>query len=113
MSPERQTALLGEAVDGAPVLVFVADADMHYLAVNNHACAVLQYTREELLELRVTDVAVAPTAGDDYARMREAGWLPGVAELRRKDGTTLLMHYRAGVTTIGGETAYVSVGWLP
>jgi PAS domain S-box-containing protein len=113
MDPEQQIELLGEAVDGAPVLVFVADAEMRYIAVNDHACEVLQYTREELLSLVVTDVATAPTARADYARMRESGWLPGMAELRRKDGSTLLMHYRAGETAIDGKTAYVSVGWLP
>ncbi len=53
-----QTGLLGEAVDVGPVLVFVADENMRYIAVNRRACEVLGYEREELLALHVTDVAV-------------------------------------------------------
>ena len=52
-----QTALLGEAVEGGPALVFVADEQMRYIAVNQFACQALGYTREELLGLNVPEVA--------------------------------------------------------
>src|SRR5262249_28733418 len=64
-----QTALLGEAVDGGPALIFVADEEMRYLAVNQRACDVLGYTRDELLELNVTDVAREPTSPAEYDEM--------------------------------------------
>ena len=62
-----QKSLVGEAIEGGPVAVFVADADQRYVAVNAYACRLLGYTREELLGLRVTEVAVNDGAGDDYA----------------------------------------------
>lgn len=110
--PPTQRDLLGQAVDAAPVLVFVADESMRYIAVNKYACEALDYSREEILRLRVTDVATGPSAAADYGRMAEAGWLPGVARLRCKDGSELVMRYRAGETELEGRTAYIAVGWL-
>src|SRR5204862_7784223 len=82
-----QQLLLAEALDTAPLLVFVADEQMRYVAVNRTACDVLGYTRSELLRLRVVDVAVAPEAGQLYAPMletrRQAGPTPIRAQGRR------------------------------
>ena len=55
-----QTTLVGEALDAAPVAIFVADDDRRYIAVNEYACLLLGYTRNELLALGVLDVAVTP-----------------------------------------------------
>ena len=64
-----QMSLIGEALDRGPALVFVADENMHYAAVNEYACEVLGYRREELLELRVPDVASYPEAPAEYSEM--------------------------------------------
>ena len=94
------------------MLIFVADEAMRYIAVSDYACDVLGYTRKELLELRVTDVAVEPRAGREYQRMVEAGWLVGIARLRCRDGGEVSMRYRAGETEVDGRPAYVAVGWI-
>jgi PAS domain S-box-containing protein len=106
-----QKSLVGEALDPGPVAVFVADDDGKYLAVNAYACDLLGYERDELLALRVTDVAVNASAGDDYAAMRRDGTGTGETVLRRKDGRELPMHYRAGQTTVGGMPVYIGVCW--
>src|SRR5918996_961472 len=54
--PLIQASLLGEAIDHGPVAVFVADDDLRYIAVNEFACSLLGYSREELLGLSSTDV---------------------------------------------------------
>ena len=107
-----QTALLGEALDNGPVLVFVADESMRYVAVNRLACDVLGYTREELLALRVTDVATSDEARDEFASMLEKGTQRGRAELRHRDGSTVTVDYFAEETTIAGLAFYVAVGTL-
>lgn len=94
------------------MLIFVADDEMRYIAVSEYACDVLGYTERELLELKVTDVAIGPTASTDYRRMVESGWLVGLARLRCKDGSELTMRYRAGETEVAGKDAYVAVGWI-
>jgi PAS domain S-box-containing protein len=107
-----QSSLVGEALEDGPALVFVADHEMHYVAVNRFACDALGYTRAELLELRVTDVAVetaAPTLYDDMLRRRAGS---GSTPLRRRDGTLVTFTYRASQTTLAGLTLYVSVGFL-
>ncbi|MDQ3857631.1 MAG: PAS domain-containing protein [Actinomycetota bacterium] len=94
------------------MLIFVADEAMNYIAVSDYACDVLGYTQEEILGLRVTDIAIETRAARDYRRMVEAGWLVGQARLRCKDGMEITMRYRAGETELDGKTAYVSVGWI-
>src|SRR5919108_4987073 len=52
-----QASLVGEAIDAGPAAVFVADDQLRLIAVNAYACHLLGYTREELLELRVSDLS--------------------------------------------------------
>src|SRR5690348_1384364 len=84
-----QHVLLGEAIDEAPALVFVADDDGGYVAVNKRVCQALGYTRAEILGKRVTDIAVAPEAPDEYAQMVDTGSAQGVTQIRCNDGRLL------------------------
>jgi PAS domain S-box-containing protein len=107
-----QTALVGEAVDGGPALVFVADEEMRYIAVNTRACEVLGYTREELLGLSVTEVAREATSGAEYDEMLARGFRHGNAVLTRKDGSTVDFVYQARKSRAAGLVLYVSVGFV-
>jgi PAS domain S-box-containing protein len=101
-----QTSLLGEAVDNGPAAVFVADDYRRYIAVNRAACELLGYTREELLALRVDDVADTSS----WSELERSGQLTSTAELTRKDGTKVTFSYVAGETVVAGMPVYVSVG---
>jgi PAS domain S-box-containing protein len=107
-----QTALVGEAVDGGPALVFVADEDMRYVAVNRCACDTLGYTREELLQLKVTDVARESTSPAEYDEMLARGSRAGVSILTAKDGRELTFEYRARRTKVSGLELFVAVGFV-
>jgi PAS domain S-box-containing protein len=107
-----QHVLLCDAVDRSPALVFVADDEMRYLAVNNTACEVLGYTRQELLSLRVTDVAVSAEAESLYQEMLSARSQQGDVQLRTKDGQLLPFVYEASEVTIGKIQHWVSVGFI-
>ena len=107
-----QTALLGEALDTGPALVFVADEDMNYIAVNESACRALGYSREELLKLRVTEVAREAEAPSQYDQLLARGFRHGTAILTRRDGTTVEFAYRATQTTVAGLALFVSVGFV-
>ena len=106
-----QKSLIGEALDSGPVAVFVADDDRKYLAVNAYACDLLGYDREELLSLRVPDVAVNEAAAADFETLQRLGEHTGTTLLRHKDGRELPMHFRAGHTTVGGMPLYIGVCW--
>jgi PAS domain S-box-containing protein len=112
VEPLIQTALLGEAVDVGPALVFVADEHMRYVAVNQAACTALGYAREELLRLRVPDVAREAGAPTQYDELLVRGFRHGTAILTRKDGTTADFLYRAAQTTVAAMPLYVSIGFL-
>src|SRR2546421_10745586 len=83
--PLVQASLLGEAVEHGPAAVFVADENGRYVAVNQAACRMLGYSREELLGLGVTDVA-NDTAR--WAQMLVERRVSGTSTLTRKDGST-------------------------
>ena len=107
-----QTALLGEAVEAGPALVFVADEQMRYIAVNQFACQALGYTRDELLALYVRDVAREPGAPAEYDEMLVRGIRHGTARLTCKDGSTVEFFYRAAKTKVAGLSFFVSIGFL-
>jgi PAS domain S-box-containing protein len=105
-----QQFLLGQAVDDGPALIFVADDQGRYAAVNNRVCEALGYTRSELLEMRVTDVAVAAEAPALYEAMLRSRNATGVTAVRRKDGRLLSFRYSAAEVTVARMTFWVSIG---
>ena len=108
--PLIQASLLGEAIENGPAAVFVADEHGKYVAVNQAACLMLGYTREELLGLRVADVAQYSEAAEEWTEMRRAGTHAGTSSLTRKDGTLVEFRYLAGATIVAGMPVFVSVG---
>jgi PAS domain S-box-containing protein len=109
--PLIQSTLLGEAIDGGPAAVFVADETGSYVAVNRYACELLGYTREELLALSVADVSRGSAAAEQFAEVVAHRLHEGRSELVRKDGSTVTIDYRAGETKAAGMSFYVVVGW--
>jgi PAS domain S-box-containing protein len=108
--PLIQTSLLGEAVENGPAAVFVADEEGRYVAVNQAACILLGYAREELLTMRLTEVARYGEATAEWSEMTATGTSLGTSLLTRKDGTTVNFAYVAGATVVAGMSAYVAVG---
>jgi PAS domain S-box-containing protein len=104
-----QTGLIGEALDNGPVLLFLADEDMRYVAVNALACNLLGYTRQELLGLHVTDVCRFEEAPKQFDEMVGSGAREGEAMLTRKDGSEFRIAYTAGETRAAGMPFYISV----
>jgi PAS domain S-box-containing protein len=109
--PLVQAGLLGEAIDRAPDAVLVADESMRFLAVNQAACRLLGYTREELLTLRTSDIASYPDAKDDSDELMAHRTKTGTAVLKHKDGTAIAAAYRAHETKLAGMAVYVAILW--
>ena len=106
-----QTVLLGEAVEHAPVAILVADDEMRYVAANKTACELLGYTREEILRLRVTDIAAYPEAEGEFEAMITSGELVGRTVVTRKDGSRRSLRHRSSEVSIAGLEYYVAVLW--
>lgn len=107
-----QQFLLGQAVDDGPALIFVADDQGRYAAVNRRACEVLGYTRAELLGKRVTDVAIAPDAPVLYEAMLQDRIASGLTPIRRKDGHLLSLRYSASQVKVAHMNFWVSIGMI-
>jgi PAS domain S-box-containing protein len=110
--PQLQRSLLGEALDTAALAIFVFEDDEHYVAVNDAACELSGYTREELLDLPLRSLADDPEQTLQNLRRVAAGTrTAGSARMRRKDGTVIDVEYRAARATIAGMPFLVAVYW--
>ncbi|HEX4929591.1 MAG TPA: PAS domain S-box protein [Gaiellaceae bacterium] len=107
-----QKSLVGEALEHGPMAIFVADENGRYIAVNAYACKLLGYTRDELLGLHLSEVAVNPGALEDFDEMRRNRRRAGTTVLRHRDGSELAMNFRASETTVGGMPLYIGICWL-
>src|SRR5581483_6259984 len=94
---DRTDALLSDLFDGLDEAVLVAGRDGRLIDANAAACALLGYSREELLHLRRGDVAVGEQAWreTEYGRFVERGLWRGPVQVRRKDGAVLDVEVRA------------------
>lgn len=90
--------------------VLVADGEGRYVEANLAAATLLGYPRAELLEMRITDLLVFSERGEaEFARFTAEGYWRGAVELRRKDGSTVLVEARATMLETAEGTWGVSI----
>jgi PAS domain S-box-containing protein len=108
-----QEALLGQAAASAGAGVLVSDDTLRYVAANSAACKLLGYTRDQLLQLRVSDIVERPTGGLlEAARAVSDGKIQhGTVSVRRKDGRTFPVQYVSTPATIGGLPFVLTLLW--
>ncbi len=101
---------LSALVQQAPDAIFVADIDGRYLYVNDAACRMLGYARDELVGMNVLQTIRAQDAGR-LARSK-AAMQAGPTEatewtLQRKDGTLVPVEVRANILADGQWQGFV------
>jgi PAS domain S-box-containing protein len=102
--------LIGEAVASGGYVVLIADERMRLIAASDGACALLGYTREEIVQLTVPDIVLERReAASRYADFVREGLQRGEITLRRKDGETIDAVYEASETQISALRYFVSV----
>ena len=90
---ERQVVQYRMLLDQASDAILITDGDRRYTEVNDAACALLGYSREELLKLSVPDITVPdenPGQPTRFSRMRAGETMLSERILRRKDGSHIL-----------------------
>ena len=73
------------------------DSSRRYVAVNNAACDLLGYSREELLQLTIDDVSFPSGAhvSPMFTRFLEDGSMSGIFALRRKSGEGIMIRFQS------------------
>lgn len=98
-------------VDQAADMIFVRDLDGRIAEVNEVACQTLGYSRDELLQMHVSDL-YAPDSkqnSESYTEMiRTAGISDVITTLLRKDGSTFNAEFRGRLIEINGDEHLVS-----
>jgi PAS domain S-box-containing protein len=102
-----QTLLL-EALEGAELAVSVYDEQGRYMTVNRHACALLGYTREELL---AHDVGDFTDGGIDRKLLLTDDRREGVRRVTRKDGSSIAVAFVVVPTRVAKLPYYLAVWW--
>ncbi|MFP4192704.1 MAG: PAS domain S-box protein, partial [Candidatus Hydrogenedentota bacterium] len=85
-------------VENAPDGIFVTDSEGRYVDVNETACRMMQYSRDELLEMTASDL-IPPQASPDtataFATLMEQGRVEREIVLRKKDGSLIDLYLNA------------------
>lgn len=73
------------------------DADRRYISVNDAACELLGYTRQELLNLKIDDISVPSAAhvAPMYSQFLQDGSMKGIFALRRKSGEIIRIRFES------------------
>src|ERR1700758_3781226 len=76
-----------------------ADGSRRYLAVNDAACELLGYSREELLTKTIDDISYPSGAHVDalFQRFQKDGSMNGIFALRRKSGEGIMVRFQSKV----------------
>ncbi len=100
--------LLMEAIDAADMAICVYDEHGRYVTVNECACRILGYTREELL---VHDVADFTQGGIDRQVLLSHEHREGVRLVTRKDGSTVPCAFVVAPTRVGHLPYFLACWW--
>jgi PAS domain S-box-containing protein len=100
--------LLVEAIESARMAVCVYDELGRYVTVNDCACQILGYSREELLSHDVGDFT---EGGIDRRLLLTDDHREGVRIVTRKDGTTVPVAFVVTPTRVANLPYFVAVWW--
>jgi PAS domain S-box-containing protein len=92
-------------VENAPEGIFVADPQGRYIEVNPAACELVGYSRDELLQMSITDLApqnVVTEHHERYEQHKRGGLFDTELKLRCKNGELIDVSLRA-IALPGGE----------
>lgn len=105
-----QETLLGEAAAGMLAALFVFSEDAEMVAVNEAACELTGWSREELLANRADVLAGDPEAAVRLQReLPASGKKAGTGTVRTKDGGSVEVAYVASMTRAAGTQFIVVV----
>jgi PAS domain S-box-containing protein len=89
-------------VENAPDGIFITDSNGRYIDANRAACRMTGYSRDELLNMRIMDLALpdaSPEAFESFEKLKANGLMHSEITIQRKDGSrmwaSLFRYHRA------------------
>jgi len=79
-------------VENAPVGIFITNAEGRYVEVNEAACQMTGYSRDELLRMTIPDLAPPespPETFESFATLQETGRVEAEIIIRKQDGSDI------------------------
>jgi PAS domain S-box-containing protein len=103
-----QTTLLGQAADNATLAIVVADENLRLLAVNRQASELFGYSRQELLELSILDLAPSEPR-EQFEELVGGRSLSVRTTAVHRDGARFPIRFAAVETRVAGMRVYVTL----
>ena len=103
---EKQLKFTQFAIDNSIDQAFWSGTDGRFIYVNDAACRTLGYSREELLQMSVPEIAVsfsAETFAEHQRELKEKGFLTFETLHRAKDGRNYPVEIRANYVVFDGK----------
>lgn len=106
---ERRNNNLHSYIAKAPIAIFIANSDGDYIDVNQEACSLLGYSKDELLMKNIRDVALPSVGLSKFQRLKEHQLDLLAQETRhvRKDGTEVPVEFKAVAIDNNQYVSYV------
>jgi PAS domain S-box-containing protein len=104
-SEDRFRMLVEQAGDG----FIIHDYEGRHYDVNRQVCRTLGYSREELLNLNVSDVAVKLLRDRFWGSLASGEYVTFESEVRRKNGSTFPVEIRLSCLDTGEQKLYLSI----
>lgn len=98
-------------VENAPDGIFITDSEARYVDVNQAACRLTGYSKDELLNMRIMDLAPSdepPEAFDSFEELKRNGKVHSEIAIQRKDGILIYASLDAVVLSDGRYMAFCS-----
>jgi len=108
---ERRARMADFAVENSPDAITLFDLDLCYKKVNEAACRMSGYTRDEMLNMRVADLNTElhkMDRSDARSKLLAGQWITVVANHRRKDGSTFPLESNIALFEFEKEKYYVT-----
>jgi PAS domain S-box-containing protein len=92
--------------ENADDAIFVVDAGLRYVEVNRKGAEVLGYTKEELLNMKITDIIPpeqAPRSAAEFEKLRSRGSYENfVGKVKRRDGQWMDVEVNSSAIIVNG-----------
>ena len=106
-----QSTLLGELLENAQIAAIAVDDAGRYVAVNQYACDLVGYSREELLGRRVGELNPQSDLPEHVEEVQAGERQDGELLIRRKDGRRLRVAYRTARSTLARMPFTLAFFW--